>query len=223
MANRYWVGSTGTWTLTLTTNWSASSGGTGGASAPTAVDNVYFDLNSNPLFTCTVTVLTATCASLNIIGLARPLTLNLGTLYTNTLTVYGAISIATTTTNFNFSSTSPSWSTATYNVFTTRSFIVYAMTATSLTIAPQALSINKISGSANLAAVLGITTMTSSRLPLSSTNIAEVPVITTASSTSLAFTPNYFSILPTTPYRDVEKFGLNSSNTITPLPYQFWG
>jgi hypothetical protein len=42
MANRYWVGGTGTWTTT-TTNWSASPGGAGGASAPTAADSVFFD------------------------------------------------------------------------------------------------------------------------------------------------------------------------------------
>ena len=33
MANRYWVGGTGNWDAT-TTNWSASSGGAGGASSP---------------------------------------------------------------------------------------------------------------------------------------------------------------------------------------------
>ena len=43
MANRYWVGGTGTWDTTSTTNWSASSGGTGGASVPTAADSVFFD------------------------------------------------------------------------------------------------------------------------------------------------------------------------------------
>lgn len=43
MADRYWVGGTGTWSTTLTTNWSATSGGSGGASAPTAADNVFFN------------------------------------------------------------------------------------------------------------------------------------------------------------------------------------
>jgi len=47
MANRYWVGGTGSWSSTNTVNWSASSGGSGGASVPTAADNVYFDVNSN--------------------------------------------------------------------------------------------------------------------------------------------------------------------------------
>ena len=43
MANRYWVGGTGTWTAGTTTNWSATSGGAGGASVPTAADSIFFD------------------------------------------------------------------------------------------------------------------------------------------------------------------------------------
>ena len=40
MADRYWVGGTGTWNSSSTTNWSATSGGASGASAPTSADNV---------------------------------------------------------------------------------------------------------------------------------------------------------------------------------------
>jgi hypothetical protein len=47
MADRYWILGTGTWDSTNTVNWSASSGGLGGASVPTASDNVFFDANSN--------------------------------------------------------------------------------------------------------------------------------------------------------------------------------
>lgn len=46
MANRYWVGGGGTWNTTNTANWSTSSGGPGGASVPTNIDNVFFDANS---------------------------------------------------------------------------------------------------------------------------------------------------------------------------------
>jgi hypothetical protein len=35
MADRYWVGGTGTWDGTSTANWAASSGGGSGASVPT--------------------------------------------------------------------------------------------------------------------------------------------------------------------------------------------
>lgn len=47
MADRYWVGGTGTWNAVNTANWSASSGGATGASVPTSADNVFFDANSN--------------------------------------------------------------------------------------------------------------------------------------------------------------------------------
>jgi hypothetical protein len=47
MADRYWVGGAGTWDATTTTNWSATSGGLGGASAPTSIDNAIFNTLSN--------------------------------------------------------------------------------------------------------------------------------------------------------------------------------
>lgn len=46
IANRFWVGGTGTWDSTSTTNWAATSGAASGASAPVAGDNVTFDANS---------------------------------------------------------------------------------------------------------------------------------------------------------------------------------
>lgn len=46
MADRYWVGGTGTWNSSNTANWSATSGGASGASVPTSADNVLFDDNS---------------------------------------------------------------------------------------------------------------------------------------------------------------------------------
>ena len=47
MANRYWVGGSGTWDSSTTTHWSATSGGSGGVSVPISTDNVFFDSNSN--------------------------------------------------------------------------------------------------------------------------------------------------------------------------------
>ena len=60
MPNRYWVGGTGTWDGANTANWSATSGGTGGASIPTSADDVYLDSNSG---TGTVTVTGGVCRS----------------------------------------------------------------------------------------------------------------------------------------------------------------
>jgi hypothetical protein len=47
MADRFWVGGSGTWNASNTTNWSATSGGPGGASVPGTADDVYFDSASN--------------------------------------------------------------------------------------------------------------------------------------------------------------------------------
>lgn len=46
MANRYWVGGSGTWDTTSTANWASTSGGAPGASAPNAADVAFFDANS---------------------------------------------------------------------------------------------------------------------------------------------------------------------------------
>jgi hypothetical protein len=62
MADRYWVGGTGSWNST--TKWSATSGGASGASVPTASDNAIFDANSGAAhYTVTVTD-NSTCADL---------------------------------------------------------------------------------------------------------------------------------------------------------------
>ena len=62
MANRYWVGGAGTWNTTSTTNWSASSGGASGASAPTATDDIFFDQAG----TYTVTVTAGQCRNITV-------------------------------------------------------------------------------------------------------------------------------------------------------------
>jgi hypothetical protein len=79
MADRYWVpGGTLLWSSTLTANWSASSGGAGGASVPTESDNVFFDANSNVgtgAFTVTMLDSPRVCNNLNISGLDGAMTL----------------------------------------------------------------------------------------------------------------------------------------------------
>jgi hypothetical protein len=63
---RYWVGGTGTWNTSSTTNWAATSGGSGGMFVPTAFDNAFFDSNSG---SGTVTLTGAILAgSINAIG-----------------------------------------------------------------------------------------------------------------------------------------------------------
>jgi hypothetical protein len=78
MADRYWVGGTGSWNATNTLNWSASSGGASGASVPTATDNVFFDANSNILataFTVTMGSTPRVCNDFTASGLDGVMTL----------------------------------------------------------------------------------------------------------------------------------------------------
>lgn len=90
MANRYWVGGTGTWNTSSTTNWSSTSGGSSGASVPTASDSVFFDQSS----TYTVTMTGAlTCDSFTVS--AGTVTFATGT--TPTLAVSGGLSITAST------------------------------------------------------------------------------------------------------------------------------
>ena len=96
MATRYWVGGTGTWDLTTTTNWSATSGGAGGASAPTSADDVFFNSASNAT-TYTVTldasVSQPSCKSVTFSGpAAGTLTVSYGIGYS--LYIYGDLTIA---------------------------------------------------------------------------------------------------------------------------------
>jgi hypothetical protein len=70
MAQRFWIGNTGTWDNSTTTNWSTSSGGAGGASVPTSSDDVFFDANSFTLAGSIVAVdaVTVTCNSMSWSG-----------------------------------------------------------------------------------------------------------------------------------------------------------
>lgn len=82
MADRYWVGGTGTWDATSTANWSATSGGAGGASAPTSADNVIIDANSG---TGTITCTGAVCNDITVTA-SQAITLGAAS---STLSVYG--------------------------------------------------------------------------------------------------------------------------------------
>lgn len=95
MANRYWVGGAGTWDATTTTNWSASSGGAGGASAPTSSDSVIFDTLSNAT-AYTVTLGTnAVCLDMTVgKPLAGNVTMSLSA--TAVINCYGSLTLAAT-------------------------------------------------------------------------------------------------------------------------------
>jgi len=85
MADRYWVGGSGTWNTTSTTNWSATPGGSPGASRPTTADSVFFDRTG----TYTVTM-TGALGCLDITVTNGTVTFQNGT--TPTLTINGSLS-----------------------------------------------------------------------------------------------------------------------------------
>lgn len=98
MADRYWVGGSGTWNTTSTTNWSTTSGGTGGASVPTAADSVFFDQSTT--FTVTMTG-ALTCLDFNVT--AGTVTFATGT--TPTLAISGNLNITGVTPTWNSTGT----------------------------------------------------------------------------------------------------------------------
>jgi fibronectin-binding autotransporter adhesin len=105
MANRYWVGGTGTWNTVLTTNWSLTSGGAAGASAPGTADTAIFDANSGT-GNYTVTII-ATAPTVGAIIITDPAGSG------NTLTFAGTVGATvsgtgSTSTTFTFSSTTGS-------------------------------------------------------------------------------------------------------------------
>lgn len=113
MADRYWVGGTGTWSSTNTTNWSDTSGGAGGFSVPTASDNVFFDVNSNTgtgAFTVTMANTPRVCNDFTASGLDGTMTLAGSSVG---LTVSGSLSFPAT----NFTRTYTG--TTTFNATTT--------------------------------------------------------------------------------------------------------
>lgn len=86
MANRYWVGGSGTWDNTSTANWSSSSGGATGASAPTSSDAVFFDANSGASAVVDVTA-TAACSTSSIDKSDINLSLSGNATFSNTMTL----------------------------------------------------------------------------------------------------------------------------------------
>ena len=121
MANRYWVGGTGSWDAT-TTHWSATSGGASGASVPTSVDDVFFDTLSNAtLYTCTLTT-SPVCRSVSVVG---PATGNVTIAGATNWVVYGSVTIAATGVTWTYSS----------NIFFTASTTGFTVTTNGVSLA----------------------------------------------------------------------------------------
>lgn len=131
MADRYWVGGAGTWDAT-TTHWAASSGGTAGASVPTATDNVIFDTLSNfpTNASYAATIGTAsTCLDISIAGpAANTVTITSGA--TAVINVYGSwlnaatgVAFSTAAGTINFLATSTGKTVTTNGVSLANTFL----------------------------------------------------------------------------------------------------
>lgn len=96
MANKYWVGGSGTWDASSTANWSDTSGGAAGAVAPTSADAVFFDANSGT-GTCT-TASGATSASISFDSATLTLLFGVNHTLTGTFTLtQGSVDLNNTT------------------------------------------------------------------------------------------------------------------------------
>lgn len=118
MASRYWVGGTGSWDAT-TTHWSATSGGAGGATVPTAADDVFFNSASNATaYTCTLTT-APICRSITVAG---PASGNVTIAGSVALSIAGSLSFPATgltwtaTSAITFNATTTGWTITTNGV-----------------------------------------------------------------------------------------------------------
>ncbi len=105
MATRYWRGGTGSWTNVATANWSATSGGAGGASAPTLADDVIFDAGSNTgtgAFTVTVST-GAVCRNISFGGAGGNLDGAMTLAGTAAWSIYGSMTLVSTNLTFSYS------------------------------------------------------------------------------------------------------------------------
>ena len=158
MADRYWVGGAGTWDATTTTNWSATSGGAGGASAPTSADNVIFNSLSNATAYAVTVGTNAAALDITIAGPAvGNVTITSGA--TAVINCYGSwlnaatgvVFTSTTGANVNFIATTTGKTIATNNVTFGAMGVVFngANGAWTLVSAVTVFSINAIAGTFN--------------------------------------------------------------------------
>jgi hypothetical protein len=181
MADRYWVLGTGSWDSTNTVNWSATSGGLGGASVPTASDNVFFDANSNVgtgAFTVTMANTPRVCNDFTASGLDGTMTLagtGIG------LTVSGSLTFQAT----NFTRTYTG--TTTFNATTTGKTV----TTNGVTFGGSAVTFDGVGGEWTLGSALscGAITVTNGTFSTSASNYA-ITATLFSSSNSIARTIN---------------------------------
>jgi len=129
MATRYWRGGTGTWTSASTTNWSATSGGAGGASAPTLADDVIFDAGSNTgtgAFTVTIST-GAVCRDISFGGAGGALDGVMTLAGSSAWSIYGSMTLVSANLTVSYSGTITWAATTTGKTITTagKSFNIF--------------------------------------------------------------------------------------------------
>ena len=145
MAARFWVGGSGTWDNTSTANWSATSGGASGASAPIAGDSATFDANSGTAAVVTVAATaTATTVTINKADITLSLSGSPTIAGTTTLTTGSVVLNSFTYTTNVFSTANSNARTVNFGtgkiVLTGTSGTIWnASTATNLTISGEPL------------------------------------------------------------------------------------
>ena len=122
MANRYWVGGTADWDATAGSKWATTSGGSGGASVPTASDDVFFDASSGAVVVSVAAE--SYCKSINFTGFTGTFTgsdiLNVGTSSSGNFTLSSSMT-------FSFDGTINFVSTTTGNQITTNGKTITAL------------------------------------------------------------------------------------------------
>lgn len=114
-ASRFWVGGTGNWSSSNTTNWSGSSGGGGGSSVPTSSDTVTTDTLSNATAYAITVTATANCSDVTF---GAPLTGALTFAGSSALNVFGSLSKAAANVTWTYSGTMTYSATATGKTIT---------------------------------------------------------------------------------------------------------
>jgi len=154
VATFYWVGGSGNWDASDTTNWALSSGGAGGAGVPTSVDDVIFDASSDvgAPFTVTVTgtsLAAAVCNDMTASGLDNALAFTMGA--TARLDCFGSISLPAS--NFSVSGTLGA-------LITFRSTSSETLTTNGVSLGNVSITVDGVGGSLVLGSALTCSTIT---------------------------------------------------------------
>ena len=198
MADRYWVAAGGgDWTTTA--NWSATSGGSGGASVPVAADNVFFDLNRTGTITSAGSSGSTACRDFNVSN---------GNYTFNFLTGSTLLQING---SLDITATSGSWTGTSTIIFTTSNSTLRAPYSISCGGVQFQASLTLLS---NMTFTGGLTSTLGSSVTLNGFNLSVATYIASgATSRTIAFGDNFIYLTSTTAGATV--LSISSASAIT--------